>query len=52
MNLVIPITINNQEVSYAKTAKYLGMTEAKLRWKAHVKKKREELDLRYKKCIV
>jgi hypothetical protein len=46
----IPVTINNQNVPYAKTAKYLGMTlDAKLRWKAHVKKKREELDLRYKK---
>jgi len=33
-------TINNQKVSYANTAKYLGMTlDAKLRWKAHVKKK-------------
>jgi len=46
----IPITINNQKVPYANTAKYLGMTlDSKLRWKAHVKKKREELDLRYKK---
>jgi hypothetical protein len=25
---------------------------AKLRWKAHVKKKREELDLRYKKNVL
>jgi len=48
----IPITINSQKVPYANTVKYLGMTlDAKLRWKAHVKKKREELDLRYKKCI-
>jgi len=48
----IPITINNQKVPYANTTKYLGMTlDAKLRWKAHVKKKRDELDLRYKKCI-
>jgi predicted GIY-YIG superfamily endonuclease len=37
-------------VPYANTAKYLGMTlDTKLRWKAHVKKKREELGLRYKK---
>jgi hypothetical protein len=46
----IPVTINNQKVPYANTAKYLGMTlDAKLRWKAHVKKKREKLGLRYKK---
>ena len=48
----IPVTINNQKVPYANTAKYLGMTlDAKLRWKAHIKKKREELGLRYKKYI-
>jgi len=35
------------------SAKYLGMTlDAQLRWKAHVKKKRERLDLRYKKVLV
>ena len=35
----IPVTINNQKVPYANIAKYLGMTlDAKLRWKAHVKK--------------
>jgi len=46
----IPVNINNQRVPYANTAKYLGMTlDTKLRWKAHVKKKREELGLRYKK---
>jgi len=45
-----PVAINNQKVPYANTAKYLGTTlDAKLRWKAHVKKKRETLDLRYKK---
>jgi len=51
----IPVTINNQKVPYANTAKYLGMTlDAKLRWKAHVKKKREKLELRYKKmyCLI
>ena len=46
----IPVTMNNQKLPYANTAKYLVMTlDAKLRWKAHVKKKREELGLRYKK---
>lgn len=46
----IPIYINNVAIPHENTAKYLGMTlDAKLRWKAHVKKKREELDIRYKK---
>ena len=47
------LRVNSQKVPYANTAKYIGMTlDAKLRWKAHVKKKREELGLRYlKKCI-
>lgn len=46
----IPVYINNQEIPHANTAKYLGMTlDAKLRWKAHVKKKREELGLKYRK---
>ena len=45
----IPVTVNNQKLPYAYTAKYLGMTlYAKLQWKAHVKKKQEELGLRYK----
>jgi hypothetical protein len=36
----IPVTINNQKVPYANTAKILGMTvDAKLRWKAHIKRK-------------
>jgi hypothetical protein len=49
----VPITINNQKVPYANTAKYLGMTlDVKLRWKALVKEKREELDLRYKNVLV
>lgn len=45
-----PVYLNNQEIPHANTAKYLGMTlDAKLRWKAHVKKKRDELGLKYKK---
>lgn len=44
------IYISNNAIPHANTAKYLGMTlDTKLRWKAHVKKKREELGLRYKK---
>jgi hypothetical protein len=38
-----------QTISYSQAAKYPGMTlDAKLRWTVHVKKKREELDLKYK----
>ena len=45
-----PIHINHQVVPYENTAKYLGMTlDAKLRWKPHVKKKQEELILKYRK---
>jgi hypothetical protein len=48
----IPVTINNQNVPYANTAKYLGMTlDAKLRLKAHVKKKRRTGTKIPKKCI-
>lgn len=44
------IRLNNKEVPFANEAKYLGMTlDAKLRWKSHVKKKREELDFKYSK---
>lgn len=46
----IPITINRKVVPYANEAKYLGMTlDARLRWKAHVKKKRQELGIKYNK---
>ena len=46
----IPILINNKIIPYENKAKYLGMTlDSKLRWKAHVKMKREELSLKYKK---
>jgi predicted GIY-YIG superfamily endonuclease len=38
-----PIFIKGTKVPYANTAKYLGMTlDAKLRWKEHIKKKRDE----------
>jgi predicted GIY-YIG superfamily endonuclease len=41
-----PIFINGTQVPYANTAKYLGMTlDAKLRWKEHIKKKRDELNI-------
>ena len=40
----IPITINGKVIPHSNTAKYLGTTlDAKLRWNAHVTKKREEL---------
>lgn len=45
-----PVFINNQVVPYENTAKYLGMTlDAKLRWKPHVKRKQQELKLKYRK---
>jgi len=48
-----PIHINHQLFrmrTQPNTAKYLGMTlDAKLRWKPHVKKKQEELTLKYRK---
>ena len=46
----IPITINDTVMPHSNTAKYLSVTlDSKLRWKTHVKKKREELGLKYKK---
>lgn len=46
----IPVNLNNKLIPYSNTAKYLGITlDAKLRWKAHVKKKREELGIKYRK---
>ncbi len=42
--------INNNVIPHENTAKYLGMTpDAKFRWKVHVKKKIEELGLKYHK---
>ena len=46
----IAIKIHEKIVPYANTAKYLGMTlDAKLKWKEHVKKKKEEMNIRYHK---
>jgi hypothetical protein len=46
----ILVTINDNQIPHSNTAKYLGMTlDTKLRWKVHVKKKREELGLKYRK---
>jgi hypothetical protein len=45
----IPINVNGKTIPYSQTAKYLGMTlDAKLRWKVHVKKTREERGLKYR----
>jgi hypothetical protein len=45
----VPITMNGKTILHSLTAKYLGMTlDAKLRWKVQVKKKGEELDLKYR----
>lgn len=46
----IIVNINNKQILYSNTAKYLGFTlDAKLRWKAYAKKKREELGLKFRK---
>ena len=45
----IPINLNRVQVPFANTAKYLGMKlDTKIKWKEHVKKKRIELDMKYK----
>jgi hypothetical protein len=45
-----PIFINGTKVPYANTAKYLGTTfDAKLRCKEHIKKKRDELNIKFRK---
>ena len=44
-----PVIINGQQIPFANKAKYLGMTlDTRLRWKEHVKKK-EELNIKYRK---
>lgn len=46
----LPIVINNERVPCKNEAKYLGMTlDAKLNWKSHIKKKREELEIKCRK---
>jgi hypothetical protein len=46
----IEVTINGHQIPHSNTAKYLGMTlDAKLRLKEHVKKKTEELNIKYRK---
>jgi hypothetical protein len=45
-----PIFINDSNVPYANTAKYLGMIlDAKLRWKEHSKNQRDELNNKFRK---
>jgi hypothetical protein len=45
-----PIFINGTKVPYANTAKYRGMTlDAKLQWKEHIKKKCDELNIKFRK---
>jgi hypothetical protein len=45
-----PSFISGTQVPYANTAKYLGMNlHAKLRWKEHIKKRRDELNIKFRK---
>jgi hypothetical protein len=45
-----PIFINGRKVPYAITAKYLDTNlDAKLRWKEHIKEKRDELNIKFRK---
>jgi uncharacterized protein YeeX (DUF496 family) len=44
------IFIKSTKVPYDNTVKYLGMTlDAKLRWKENIKKKRDELNIKFRK---
>lgn len=46
----LPIYIDNLQIPYSNNAKYLGMTlDAKLRWNEHVKKKCDELNIKWSK---
>lgn len=45
----LPLVINNKIVPYSNTAKYLGINlDAKLKWKEHIKKKKDELNIKYR----
>lgn len=45
----LPIILNNNVVPNKKTAKYLGLNlDVKLKWKEHVKKKTEQMKIKYK----
>jgi hypothetical protein len=45
-----PIYINGTQIPYANTAQYLGMTlDTKLRWKEHIKMKRDKLNIKFRK---
>lgn len=45
-----PVYIDEFQIPFSNNAKYLGMTlDAKLRWKEHVKKKCEELNIKWAK---
>jgi hypothetical protein len=46
----LPVSINQQIIPHENNAKYLRMTlDAKLCWKVHIKKKREELKQQFRK---
>lgn len=48
----IPVIVSQQTIPHANVAKYLGMTlDAKLRWKTHVRKKREQLNLKFRQMF-
>jgi hypothetical protein len=45
----VPIIMNGKTVPHSLTVKYLGMRlDAKFRWKVHVKKKREDIAIKYR----
>lgn len=45
-----PLYLNNTVIPFSNQAKYLGMNlDTKLKWKVHVKKKREQLQLKYQR---
>lgn len=46
----LPVKVNAQVIPFANTAKYLGLTlDTKLRWRQHVKNKKDELNIKYRK---